>query len=77
MEEFPQEPSPEDVDREIEKLLEVLYSEEYSDMYHDFPELQEEWYWVEQEANIALDRAAAKEHLEEFIEKLKSLKEEK
>ena len=71
---FPQEPSPEEIDAEIERLVGVLYGEEYSDMWHDFPELQEEWYWIEQEAGVALDRQAAKEHLEQFIEKLDSLK---
>jgi len=71
---FPQEPSPEEIDAEIERLVGVLYSEEYFDMWHDFPELQKEWYWIEQEANVALDRQAAKEHLEQFIEKLDSLK---
>jgi len=71
---FPQEPSPEDIDQEIERLVEVLYSGEYSDMWHNFPELQEEWYWIEQEAGVALDRQAAKEHLEQFIKKLDSLK---
>ena len=73
-EEFPQEPSPESIDQEIERLVGFLYGEEYSDMWQNFPELQEEWYWIEQEAGVALDRQAAKEHLEQFIEKLDSLK---
>ncbi len=71
---FLQEPSPEGIDQEIERLVGVLYGEEYSDMWRDFPELQEEWYWIEQEAGVALDRQAAKEHLERFIKRLNSLK---
>lgn len=35
------------------------------------PEIQEEWYLVEMEANVGKDRQAAKDKLEKFIGKLR------
>jgi len=58
----------EKIDAEIKELLELLDSFDF-DYFN--PEIQEEWYWVEQEANVAKDRIAAKIHFEQFIEKLK------
>ena len=58
----------EKIDAEIKELLELLDSFDFD--YFNL-EIQEEWYWVEQEANVAKDRIAAKIHLEKFIEKLK------
>ena len=74
MEQLPKEPSPEAVDAEIENLLKELNN--YAEIYDEgSPELQEEWYWIEMEAKVAKDRQAAKAHLEEFISKIKELKE--
>lgn len=72
MERLPGEPSPEEIDREIERLLEELdgYAELFREGSH---ELQEEWYWVEMEARVALDRPMAKIRLEAFIRKLEQL----
>lgn len=69
MEKFPQQPSPENIDSAIEKLLENLY--ERAELFDKLgPELQEKWYWVEQEAEVGKDRAAAKAKLEEFLKVL-------
>lgn len=54
----------------IEKLLEDL--NQY-DLESCSPERQEDWYWVEQEANIGKDREIAKANLERL---LKTLREE-
>lgn len=52
---------------EILDLLENLNSFDYE----SFDEvIQEEWYYIEQEALVALDRVTAKENLERFISKL-------
>ncbi len=77
MEEFPQEPTPEEIERAIEELIEIIYSDEYSDLYYDFPELQDAEYDAVMEGKVGEDRAAAKKHLEDFIEVLKSKKEQK
>jgi len=73
MEKLPKEPTPEDVDAEIEQKLKELY-ENYSELVEIGSELDDKWYWVEQEANVGKDRQAAKKHLEEFIEKLEEIK---
>lgn len=79
METPPQEPTPEEVERAIKQLLEVLNSEEYSDMRYEFPELKDDWYQVEMGAKTAAaeDRVAAKKLLEEFIKFLDSKKKQK
>lgn len=67
-----QEPSFEnDVEKMDEEIKELLESLDNFDFDSFGPEIQEEWYWVEQEANVAKDRMAAKINLERFIEKLK------
>lgn len=58
----------EKIDAEIKKLLESLDNFDFDSFEQ---KIQEEWYWIEQEANVAKDRTAAKIHLEKFIEKLK------
>jgi len=69
-----QVPSPENIDAEIERFLETLDSY-ISRLWESHPELQEEWYWVEMEARVGLDRQTAKEKLETFIGKLQNLSE--
>lgn len=59
------------IDAEIEKLLEVLESFDFNEFSE---QVQEQWYWIEQEANVAKDRAAAKAHLQEFIAILEKIK---
>ena len=65
-------PTPENIDSAIERMTAEL-NEKY-DFMELTPELQEEWYMVEMEAGVARDREAAKKHLEEFMEKLESIK---
>jgi len=65
-------PTPENIDSAIERMAAEL-NEKY-DFMELTPELQEEWYMVEMEAGVARDREAAKKHLEEFMEKLESIK---
>ena len=72
MEQFPTEPSPENVEADIERLLDVLHG--YAELYDEFPEIQEDWYYAEMEAETSQDREAAKVHLEEFIKKLEEKK---
>ena len=62
-------PTPENIDAEIVELIESLHNN--FDFNSFSPEIQDEWYWVEQKAGVAKDRASAKIHLEQFIEKLK------
>lgn len=57
-----------EIDADIEKLLESLYEYDYDGLT---PELQEECYWVEQEANVGKDRELAKAVLEKFLNVLK------
>lgn len=53
---------------EIKELMERLNKTyDYDNLV---PELQEEWYWVEQEANAGEDRELAKRVLEEFLKTL-------
>ena len=77
MEEFPREPTPEEIERAIEELIEVIYSDEYSGLYYEFPELQDAEYDAIMEAKNGKDRVAAKKHLEDYVELLKSKKEQK
>ena len=66
MEKFPSEPTPEEIDAEIEKLLQTL--DEYGDLYNKLSlELQDQWYDAEMEAKVGKDRGAAKTHLEKFL----------
>ena len=58
----------EKIDAEIKEILKSLYDFEFNSFD---PEIQDEWYDIEMEAEVALDRVAAKKHLEQFIEKLK------
>ncbi len=73
MEQFPTEPKPEKIREEIDRLLEVLHG--YAELYDKFPEIQEEWYFVEMEAETSNDPETGKVHLEEFIKKLEEKKE--
>ncbi len=76
MEEFPKEPSPENVEEGIRKLFDTLYSGYAGEAYNQLtPELQEQWYEVEMEAEVSGDREAAKTHLEEFLKVLGKKKE--
>lgn len=73
-------PSPENtekIDAEIKELLGTL--DELNDLgegetLYDriSPELQDQMYWVEQEANVGKDREQAKARLEDLITTLKS-----
>lgn len=69
MEQPPGEPSPEEIEREIESLLEKLEgcNQFYAGLDQDW---QDKWYDAEMEAKVAKDRSAAKTHLEEFIHAL-------
>ena len=70
MEKFPKEPSPENLENEILKLLEELDSRR--DVYDNLSLVeQDEWYAVEMEARVAKNREAAKTHLKEFLKYLK------
>lgn len=77
---FPQDPNPENlevVETEVLMLIGVLY-EEYggAEFFDALPQdIQDEWYWVEQEAKCGADRNAAKSKLESLIEKLKAEKD--
>ena len=76
MEKFPKEPTPENIDSAIEKLLETL--ESYAELYNELgPILQDLWYDVEMEAKVGKDRQIAKVHLEEFLGVLEKIKIEK
>jgi hypothetical protein len=68
MEQFSTEPRPENIEAEIERLLDILHG--YAELIDEFPEIQEEWYYVEMEAETGKDRETAKVHLEEFVKKL-------
>lgn len=59
------------VDVTIEKLLSKL--DEYDPK--DFSEeIQYEWYWIEQEARVGIDRKQARAKLEEFLKKIRNQK---
>jgi len=58
------------IDAEIREILKSLDDFNYNSFS---PEIQDEWYDVEMEAEVAMDRETAKKHLEQFIEKLKKL----
>jgi hypothetical protein len=66
------EPNLENVEAGIKRLLDVLHG--YAELYDEFPDIQEEWYFIEMEAEVAKDRETAKIHLEEFIKKLEEKK---
>ena len=68
--EYPIEQTPEQIETAIEKLLETLH--DYSEHYDKFPDLQEEWYNAEMEAEVGADREMAKTHLEHFIKILEA-----
>ncbi len=72
MKQFSAEQGPEDVEAGIERLLDVLHG--YAELFDEYPEIQEEWYYVEMEAEVAKNRETAKVHLEEFIKKLEEKK---
>ncbi len=64
--------TPEDakgIDASIENLLERLDGYDF-DSFN--PEIQDEWYWVEQEAVTGKDRELAKAVLEKFLNFLKN-----
>ena len=79
MEQPPREPSPEEIDEQIEALLGGLYANfAGSEAPERFgPKIMEEWYEVEMEAEISPDRLVAKIKLKAFIEKLGKLFGEK
>ncbi len=58
----------ENIESKIARLLEEL--QPYP--FHEYPSaIQEEWYGIEMEGEVGLDREQARERLEKFIEKLK------
>ena len=57
-----------EIDMAIKELLERLYGYDYNSLS---PEMQEEYYWVDQEANAGKDRELAKAVLERFLNTLK------
>ena len=74
METFPQQPSPENIEKEIIKLLENLNNYDGEFFSNLSPESQDDWYDAEMEAEVGKDRVKAKEKLEKF---LKFLEEQK
>ena len=74
METFPQQPSPENIETEIIKLLENLNNYDGEFFSNLSPESQDDWYDAEMEAEVGKDRVKAKEKLEKF---LKFLEEQK
>ena len=54
----------EKIERSIEKLLEVLYQYDFDSFS---PEIQNEWYFIEQEAMSGKDRELARANLEKFL----------
>ena len=74
METFPQQPSPENIETEIARLLENLDDYDGEFFKKLSPELQDAWYDAEMEAEVGKDRVKAKEELEKF---LKFLEEQK
>lgn len=76
MEKPPKEPSPENIDLVIKKLLEIL--ESYNELFNELsPELQDQWYDAEMEAKVGKDRLAATIHLQQFLKTLEKIKAEK
>ncbi|MBU0648810.1 hypothetical protein KJ969_01735 [Patescibacteria group bacterium] len=65
------EQSPENIDSEIEKLLEIFDSFDFNEFSE---QVQDRWYDVEMEARVAKDRETAKAHLEEFLAVLENIK---
>lgn len=53
-----------EIDATIGDLLENLYEHDYDSLS---PEIQDEWYWVEEEAKVGKDRELAKAVLEKFL----------
>jgi len=69
-------PTPENVDLLIDQLLDKLA--EYGDLYDEVsPELQEQWYWAEMEAEVGKDRETTKAKLEEFLKTVEIEKQKK
>ena len=58
-----------EIDTVIRKLLERLDGYDYDGLS---PEVQDEWYWVEQEADVGKDRELVKAVLEEFLKRLEN-----
>lgn len=75
MEKIPQEPSPEELEEQIGVLLTQLYERHAgAERFEEIgPEMMEEWYLVEMEAEVGKDRQAAKEKLATFLQKLDRL----
>ena len=59
-----------EIDAAIEELLKRLHEYDYDSLSS---EIQEEWYWVEQEANVGKDRELAKAVLKRFLLALKKM----
>ncbi|MBU1159963.1 hypothetical protein KKD04_02160 [Patescibacteria group bacterium] len=59
----------EGIEEQIKKLIEELYNFDFESLDEN---IQDEWYWVEQEANVGKDRIQAKERLVKFVERLKT-----
>lgn len=57
-----------EIDENIGELLDRLYEHDYDSLS---PEAQNEWDWVEQEANVGKDRELARAVLEKFLNTLK------
>ena len=74
METFPQQPSPENIETEITKLLENLDDYDGEFFKKLSPELQDAWYDAEEGARNGKDRVRAKEELERFLNFLKEQK---
>jgi len=63
-----------EINASIEELLGRLDDYDYGSFS---PEIQDEWYWVEQEAIVGKDRELAKAVLERFLNTLKGNEEKK
>lgn len=71
---FPQEPSPENIETEIQELQRVLYEGWAGENFGKLPpDLRGEFLDVDMEAECGTDRQLAREKLQVLIEKLKNL----
>lgn len=63
-----------EIEAAVGELLERLNEYDFDSFS---PEVQDEWYWVEQEATVGKDRELAKAVLERFLSALKGSDEKK
>ena len=68
------EPSPEQIESEIDQLLEEL--DGYTEFYiNGTLELRDEWWEIEMEGMTSKERNSARNHLRAFVEALRKMKD--